>query len=47
MYTHRKRTVSGSAVENNGGEPEQPSDPTPDTGPESGNPSDPGEKVDR
>ncbi|MFJ4842946.1 DUF6049 family protein [Streptomyces sp. NPDC088746] len=47
MYTHRKRTVAGGAVENNGGEPEQPSDPTPDTGPESGNPSGPGEKVDR
>ena len=30
-----------------GGEPEQPSDPTPDTGPESGDPSGPGEKVDR
>ncbi|MDX2562404.1 DUF6049 family protein [Streptomyces sp. TX20-6-3] len=28
-------------------EPEQPSDPTPDTGPESGGPSGPGEKVDR
>ncbi|MFD4315673.1 DUF6049 family protein [Streptomyces sp. NPDC058548] len=28
-------------------EPEQPSDPTPDTGPESGDPSGPGEKVDR
>ncbi|MFI8963255.1 DUF6049 family protein [Streptomyces sp. NPDC053493] len=30
-----------------GPDPEQPSDPTPDTGPESGNPSGPGEKVDR
>lgn len=30
-----------------GGEPEQPSDPTPDTGFESGDPSGPGEKVDR
>ncbi|MEV7570258.1 DUF6049 family protein [Streptomyces tanashiensis] len=30
-----------------GGEPVQPSDPTPDTGPESGGPSGPGEKVDR
>ncbi|MEU5214810.1 DUF6049 family protein [Streptomyces sp. NPDC020807] len=29
------------------GEPEQPSDPAPDTGPESGDPSGPGEKVDR
>jgi hypothetical protein len=47
MYTHRKRTVAGGTAENNGGEPEQPSDPTPDTGPESGNPSGPGEKVDR
>ncbi|WP_406147499.1 DUF6049 family protein [Streptomyces sp. NBC_01012] len=47
MYTHRKRTAAGGEVENNGGEPEQPSDPTPDTGPESGNPSGPGEKVDR
>ncbi|MGW3800649.1 DUF6049 family protein [Streptomyces clavifer] len=52
MYTHRKRTVAGSTVEDDGiahdgGEPEQPSDPTPDTGPESGNPSEPGEKVDR
>ncbi|MFC9122558.1 DUF6049 family protein [Streptomyces sp. NPDC057067] len=47
MYTHRKRTVAGGAAENNGGEPEQPSDPTPDTGPESGDPSGPGEKVDR
>ncbi|MFE5240523.1 MULTISPECIES: DUF6049 family protein [unclassified Streptomyces] len=47
MYTHRKRTVAGGAEENDGGEPEQPSDPTPDTGPESGNTSGPGEKVDR
>ncbi|WP_017240406.1 DUF6049 family protein [Streptomyces sp. SS] len=30
-----------------GDEPEQPSDPTPDTGSESGGPSGPGEKVDR
>ncbi|MFD8971903.1 DUF6049 family protein [Streptomyces sp. NPDC059593] len=30
-----------------GDEPEQPSDPTPDTGSESGDPSGPGEKVDR
>ncbi|MGW5775776.1 DUF6049 family protein [Streptomyces sp. NPDC003863] len=30
-----------------GDEPVQPSDPTPDTGPESGDPSGPGEKVDR
>ncbi|MFB8030469.1 MULTISPECIES: DUF6049 family protein [unclassified Streptomyces] len=47
MYTHRKRTVAGGAADDNGGEPEQPSDPTPDTGPESGKPSGPGEKVDR
>jgi hypothetical protein len=47
MYAHRKRATAGGAVENNGGEPEQPSDPTPDTGPESGSPSGPGEKVDR
>ncbi|MER5960787.1 DUF6049 family protein [Streptomyces sp. NPDC002057] len=33
--------------EPDGGEPEQPSDPTPDTGPESGDPSGAGEKVDR
>ncbi|MFE0651561.1 DUF6049 family protein [Streptomyces sp. NPDC059534] len=33
--------------EPSGDEPEQPSDPTPDTGPESGDPSGPGEKVDR
>lgn len=46
-YTHRKRTVAGGAAGGDGGEPEQPSDPTPDTGPESGNPSGPGEKVDR
>ncbi|MDV9187285.1 DUF6049 family protein [Streptomyces sp. SR27] len=36
--------VTGEA---DGGEPEQPSDPTPDTGSESGDPSSPGEKVDR
>ncbi|WP_225801989.1 DUF6049 family protein [Streptomyces sp. NK15101] len=33
--------------ESPGDEPVQPSDPTPDTGPESGDPSGPGEKVDR
>ncbi|CAM5459262.1 hypothetical protein GCM10010222_57510 [Streptomyces tanashiensis] len=33
--------------ESAGDEPVQPSDPTPDTGPESGDPSGPGEKVDR
>lgn len=47
MYTHRKRTVANGAAGDNGGEPEQPSDPTPDTGPESGDPSGTGEKVDR
>lgn len=47
MYTHRKRTVASGAPGDNGGEPEQPSDPAPDTGPESGNPSGTGEKVDR
>jgi hypothetical protein len=33
--------------EAHGDEPGQPSDPTPDTGPESNDPSGPGEKVDR
>ncbi|WP_069171609.1 DUF6049 family protein [Streptomyces griseus] len=47
MYTHRKRTAAAGLAENDGGEPEQPSDPAPDTGPESGKPSGPGEKVDR
>ncbi|MHC3460576.1 DUF6049 family protein [Streptomyces flavovirens] len=47
MYTQRKRAAAGDTEENDGGEPEQPSDPTPDTGPESGNPSGTGEKVDR
>ncbi|MEV6259357.1 DUF6049 family protein [Streptomyces sp. NPDC051784] len=47
MYTHRKRTAADGPAEGGGGEPEQPSDPTPDTGPESGDPSVPGEKVDR
>ncbi|MEU0136455.1 DUF6049 family protein [Streptomyces sp. NPDC006296] len=47
MYTHRKRTVAGGASEGGGGEPEQPSDPESDTGPESGAPSGPSEKVDR
>ncbi|MCX4963397.1 DUF6049 family protein [Streptomyces sp. NBC_00654] len=47
MYTHRKRSVASDTADGNGGEPEQPSDPTPDTGPESGAPSDTGEKVDR
>ncbi|MFG3492584.1 DUF6049 family protein [Streptomyces sp. NPDC047972] len=35
------------AAESAAGEPEQPSDPTADTGSESGDPSGPGEKVDR
>ncbi|ARF73832.1 hypothetical protein B7C62_17345 [Kitasatospora albolonga] len=47
MYTHRKRTLASDTAEDDGGEPEQPSDPTPDTGPESGDPSGTGEKVDR
>ncbi|MFD6422195.1 DUF6049 family protein [Streptomyces sp. NPDC060198] len=47
MYNHRKRAVASDTSEGGGGEPEQPSDPTPDTGPESGDPSGPGEKVDR
>ncbi|MFG3525356.1 DUF6049 family protein [Streptomyces sp. NPDC047917] len=50
MYTHRKRANAGGAggpTGEDGGEPEQPSDPTPDTGPESGEPSDSGEKVER
>ncbi|MFB8038424.1 DUF6049 family protein [Streptomyces sp. NPDC056004] len=47
MYTHRKRANAGGAPGEDGGEPEQPSDPTPDTGPESGEPSGSGEKVER
>lgn len=47
MYTHRKRANAGGAPGDGGGEPEQPSDPTPDTGPVSGEPSGTGEKVDR
>ncbi|MFE7105918.1 DUF6049 family protein [Streptomyces sp. NPDC057575] len=47
MYTHRKRANVGGAPGEDGGEPEQPSDPTPDTGPESGEPSGSGEKVER
>ncbi|MFB7954780.1 DUF6049 family protein [Streptomyces sp. NPDC056045] len=46
MYTQRKR-VNADGPDDGGGEPEQPSDPTPDTGPESGEPSAPGEKVER
>ncbi|MFD8821539.1 DUF6049 family protein [Streptomyces sp. NPDC059605] len=47
MYTQRKRVNAGGPADGGGGEPEQPSDPTPDTGPESGEPSAPGEKVER
>ncbi|MGX1882371.1 DUF6049 family protein [Streptomyces sp. NPDC055287] len=54
MYTQRKRAAAREAADgdDNGGgsegdDSEQPSDPAPDTGPESGNPSGTGEKVDR
>ncbi|MEU8887376.1 DUF6049 family protein [Streptomyces sp. NPDC048442] len=51
MYSQRKRAAArGEAPESgapDGENPEQPSDPTPDTGPESGEPSASGEKVDR
>ncbi|MGC4947532.1 DUF6049 family protein [Streptomyces sp. DT224] len=47
MYAHRKRSNAGGAAGDDGSEPEQPSDPTPDTGPESAEPSGTGEKVDR
>ncbi|MFI7285391.1 DUF6049 family protein [Streptomyces anulatus] len=47
MYSHRKRAVASDTAGGNGDGPEQPSDPTPDTGPESGAPSGTGEKVDR
>ncbi|MEU3707903.1 DUF6049 family protein [Streptomyces anulatus] len=47
MYSHRKRAVASDTADGNGDGPEQPSDPTPDTGPESGAPSGTGEKVDR
>ncbi|MGW7416449.1 DUF6049 family protein [Streptomyces sp. NPDC054863] len=51
MYSQRKRAAArGEAPESgapDGEDPEQPSDPTPDTGPESGEPSASGEKVDR
>ncbi|WP_392671670.1 DUF6049 family protein [Streptomyces sp. LN785] len=47
MYTHRKRTHASDPPGGDGGEPEQPSDPAPDTGPESGDPSGTGEKVNR
>ena len=57
MYTHRKRSMAreevrgrtATPVRSNGSpdaDPGQPSDPTPDTGPESGAPPGPGEKVD-
>ncbi|MFF7179871.1 DUF6049 family protein [Streptomyces sp. NPDC008121] len=49
MYTQRKRAAAGNAEAEppEGDDPGQPSDPTPDTGPESGDRSGPGEKVDR
>ncbi|MCX5200044.1 DUF6049 family protein [Streptomyces sp. NBC_00237] len=56
MYSQRKRAAARGEDPDDGtpdgGTPddedsEQPSDPTPDTGPESGEPSGPGEKVDR
>ncbi|MFD7321299.1 DUF6049 family protein [Streptomyces sp. NPDC059875] len=49
MYTQRKRAAARNAEAEaaDGDDPEQPSDPTPDTGPESSDPSGPGEKVDR
>ncbi|MEU9096589.1 DUF6049 family protein [Streptomyces sp. NPDC048361] len=56
MYTHRKRSTAREEPEGDGGpgtangsadaNPGQPSDPTPDTGPESGASPGPGEKVD-
>ncbi|MER6995354.1 DUF6049 family protein [Streptomyces sp. NPDC000410] len=49
MYTQRKRAAAReeAATAEEGDSAEQPSDPTPDTGPESGDPSGTGEKVDR
>ncbi|MFD0143417.1 MULTISPECIES: DUF6049 family protein [unclassified Streptomyces] len=49
MYTQRKLAAARNAEAETaeGDDPEQPSDPVPDTGPESGDPSDTGEKVDR
>jgi hypothetical protein len=51
MYSQRKRAAArGNRPEGgapDGDDPEQPSDPAPDTGPESGEPSAAGEKVDR
>ncbi|WP_078966179.1 DUF6049 family protein [Streptomyces sp. WM6378] len=56
MYTHRKRSMAREESEDNDdpgqsngsadADPGQPSDPTPDTGPESGAAPGPGEKVD-
>ncbi|MFI6682948.1 DUF6049 family protein [Streptomyces sp. NPDC050485] len=56
MYTHRKRSMAREESEENGDpgqsngspgtDPGQPSDPAPDTGPESGAAPGPGEKVD-
>ncbi|MET9359960.1 DUF6049 family protein [Streptomyces sp. NPDC006632] len=56
MYTHRKRSTAREEPEGDDGpgtpngsadaDPGQPSDPTPDTGPESGASPGPGEKVD-
>jgi hypothetical protein len=54
MYSQRKRAAARRAaavpaddVNDTAVDPGQPSDPTPDTGPESASPSDTGEKVDR
>ncbi|MGW7363850.1 DUF6049 family protein [Streptomyces sp. NPDC054841] len=57
MYTQRKRAARDAAADaqpaeegpagGEGDDPEQPSDLTPDTGPESADPSSTGEKVDR
>ncbi|QXE35812.1 hypothetical protein KQY30_17645 [Streptomyces sp. GMY02] len=53
MYSQRKRAVARKAAAERAEtgqehtEPEQPSDPTPDTAPESADASGPGEKVDR
>ncbi|MGR8009560.1 DUF6049 family protein [Streptomyces hypolithicus] len=46
MYTQRKRAAARDGGAEGDG-PQQPSDPTPDTGPESSNPPGTGEKVDR
>ncbi|MFI9626744.1 DUF6049 family protein [Streptomyces sp. NPDC052042] len=47
MYTQRKRANAADADGNDGGEPEHPGDPAPDTGPDSRGASDSGEKVER